>query len=119
MAVQVKEREYWTLEMFDYLEKSKKACEETFLPYRRLFNATPWLQLRMTMPDVVNRMFSAVLENRLLGAAVAKEYGGWGLNCLQDGLVAAEKVKLARTALWDFISWSGNYGVPCLKWAKS
>ena len=79
MTVQVKEREYWTPEMLDYIERCNKVAEETFLPYRRVFNATPWLQLRVNMPDVINRMFSEILENKLMGGVVPKEYGDMGL----------------------------------------
>ncbi len=75
MAIQVKERESFTPEMLDYLERTKKVVDEHFLPYRVVFNLTPWLTLRQTMPDKINNLFKAIMDNHLMGAVIPKQYG--------------------------------------------
>ena len=120
MAVEVKEREYWTPGMLDFVERAKPVIEENFLPYRVLFNHTPWLQLRVTMPDIVDRLWNAPKDANppLFGRGVPKEFGGYGFNCLQDGLVAAELIKIAKSCFGESYLGSSSFQVQTLNWSK-
>src|SRR3990172_3422639 len=119
MAIQVKaEKEFFTPEMLDYLEKSKKVCEERFAPYRRVINDTPWTKLRVTMPDMINNLFKDIKDNGLLGCGVPKEYGGLGWNQLQMSLTSLEKIRIGRSGEWDSFCNTGQPGATCMRWAK-
>lgn len=119
MVREIKEKEYFTPEMLEYVEKAEKVAERYWLPYRVQFDYLGYFKARDQMPNEFNALFKAGKESGLLGWAVPKEYGGRGLSHLQRCLISAEKVKVGQSMLFDSVLPDGRCGVGYAEFAKN
>jgi acyl-CoA dehydrogenase len=75
------------------IPKIKKIAEERWLPYRVEFDSLGGAQCLIKIPGIFNAVFKAAMDEGVWAYAVPKEYGGLGLNLVEQGVVYLESIK--------------------------
>jgi len=91
MAITVKEE--LRPEALELIPKIKKIAEERWLPHRIEFDALGGAQCLIKIPKLFNAVFRDAKDTGVWAYAVPKEYGGLGLNLVEQGIMSVESIK--------------------------